>query len=63
MSNAWGEVQSWAKSEIETARTALETETAPESTAALRARIAVMRDLLNLKTQPKPAEIPGPVSY
>lgn len=63
MSTTWAEVQGWAKSEIEKARTALETESDVTAAASLRARIAVMRDLLSLKSQPKPPDIPAPVAY
>lgn len=59
----WGDVIAWANSEIEKARTSLETADHAGDITRLQARIAVMRDLLTIKDTPIASEIPDPVGY
>jgi hypothetical protein len=55
----WADIKKWAEADIEKSRSLLEA----ADSEAVRARIAVMRDLLALKSLPPVPVIPGPVSY
>jgi len=58
----WDEVKAWANAEVEAGRLKLETATAAEL-PAIQARVAVMRELMNLTELPAAAAMPPAVPY
>lgn len=59
-SETWSEVSDWAKQELSQARERLESEaTGPDQTIALRARIKLLKKLLELPSQSASPPEPG----
>lgn len=58
-SDTWAEVSAWASSELKKSRDLLESETTePADTPAIRARIKLLKRLLELPSKVVPAEEP-----
>jgi hypothetical protein len=59
-SESWSEVSDWANEELRKARTLLESEaTGPDQTVGLRARIKLLKRLLELPSESAPKDEPG----
>lgn len=59
LSDTWAEVSGWASSELKKSRDLLESEaTEPADTPALRARIKLLKRLLELPSKAAPADEP-----
>lgn len=59
-SDTWAEVSAWASSELQKSRDLLESEvTTPADTPAIRARIKLLKRLLELPSRTAPKTEPG----
>lgn len=60
LSDTWAEVSAWASSELQKSRDLLESEvTEPADTPAIRARIKLLKRLLELPNKVAPTDEPG----